>query len=143
VIPGQALKRSVPLVAQQVPSVFSVESSFPKAQRLLPVLPEKAPLQSKLPFSDLVASRQRYGWVRSFSPPPGRCALALLRQPASAPVQAQCLGSAPLRLFANSIPFSCFSAYEFESSRRSEIDREGSPKSPPEIDSGANRRSKH
>ena len=58
-------------------------------------------------------------------------------------VQVQCLASGPLRQFSRLIRPSSFSACEFESSRRSEIDPEDSPKSPPVLASGAHRRSKY
>ena len=84
------------------------------------------------PVFDLVASRQCSGWALPFSLPLGRSVLALLPQPAAARVQVQCLASEPLPTSLRSWlqPFSS-SVCEFESSRRSEIDPEDSPKSPP------------
>src|SRR4029453_8849738 len=79
-----------------------------------------------------------------FSLPPGRSVLALLPEAAAcAPAQVQCLASALLPEFAMLLPPFSFSPSGFESSRRSEIDPEDSPKSPPELDSSADRRSKH
>jgi hypothetical protein len=58
-------------------------------------------------------------------------------------VQVRCFASASLPRFAKlAQPFS-FSTSGFESSRRSEIHPEDSPKSPPELDSSAHRRSKY
>src|SRR5213075_1282512 len=121
--------------------VFSADVSFRQARRLLPALPQEPPVRAGSPV-DLVASRQCSDWVRAFSLPPGEFVLALFPQPMSARVQVQCFASAPLRPFALIRLFS-FSVCEFESSRRSEIDPADSPKSPPELDSSAHRRSKY
>src|SRR3954470_10045714 len=139
--PERAPKCSLPPVAQQVAAVFSAEVSARQGRRLLPTLPRKAPLRAGSPV-DLVALRQCSDWVRTFSLPSGQIVLALFPQPVSARVQVQCFASAPLRPFALIRLFS-FSVCEFESSRRSEIDPADSPKSPPELDSSAHRRSKH
>jgi hypothetical protein len=142
--PKRALKCSLPPVAQQVRVVFSVEFSFRQAPLLLLALPQKAPVQWESPAFELVASRQRSDWTPSFSLLQGRSALALLARPAAcAPAQVQCLASRRLPEFAMLLPPFSFSPSGFESSRRSEIDPEDSPKSPPELDSSAHRRSKH
>ena len=131
-------------VAQQVAAAFSLEASFLLARRLLATLPREAPVQWESPVFDLAASRRCSGWAPPFSLPPGRSVLALLPQPAAyAPAQVQCLASALLPEFAMLLPPFSFSPSGFESSRRSEIDPEDSPKSPPELDSSAHRRSKH
>src|SRR5262249_36197109 len=127
--------------AQRVAVVFSVEVSFPKARQLLPALPQEMPVLSEPPAFDLVSSRRRSGWARAFSLPGRRC-LAFLPQSASARVPAQRLPSAQWRQLMNSIQFSSFSVSGFESSRRSEIDPEDSPKSPPVLASSAHRRTK-
>ena len=140
----QAPKCSPPLFAQQVAAAFSFEVSFLLARRLLATLPREAPVRSESSLFDLVASRQCSGWAPSFSLPPGRSVLALLPQPAAcAPAQVQCLASALLPEFAMLLPTFSFSPSGLESSRRSEIDPEDSPKSPPELDSSAHQRSKH
>ena len=139
----RAPKCSPPPVAQQVAAVFSIDVSFRQARRLLPALPQKTPVRLLAPVFDLVASRQCSGWALPFSLPLGRSVPALLLKPAAARVQVQCLALGPLRQFSRLIrPFS-FSICEFESSRRSEIDPEDSPKSPPVLASAAHRRSKH
>ena len=141
--PERAPKCSPPPVAQQVAAVFSVEVSFRQARRLLPALPQEPPVRSELPVFDLVALRQGFRWARPFSLPLARSELALLPQPASGREWVQRLASVPLRQFVKLFqPFS-FSACEFESSRRSEIDPEDSPKWPPALDSNAYPRSKH
>ena len=142
--PERAPKFSPPPVPQKVAAVFLVEVSFRQARRLLPALPSEAPVRSESPVFDLEALRRCSGWARPFSLPSGRSVLALLARPtACAPAQVPCLASAPLPEFAMLLPPFSFSASEFESSRRSEIDQEDLPKSPPELDSSAHRRSKH
>jgi hypothetical protein len=140
----RAPKCSPPLFAQQVAAAFSFEVSFLLARRLLATLPREAPVRSESSLFDLVASRQCSGWAPPFSLPPGRSVLALLPQPAAcAPAQVQCLASALFPEFAMLLPPFSFSPSGLESSRRSEIDPEDSPKSPPVLDSSAHRRSKH
>ena len=130
--------------AQEAAAVFWVDVFFGEARRLLPALPQEAPVRSESLVFDLVALRQCSGWARPFSLPSGRSVLDLLAQPtAGAPAQVPCLASAPLPEFAMLLPPFSFSASGFESSRRSEIDQEDLPKSPPELDSSAHRRSKH
>jgi hypothetical protein len=140
----RASKRSPLQFAQRVAAVFSVEISFLAARQLLLALPEEAPVRSDSPAFDLVAARQCSGWAPPFSLLPRGSAEALLQQPAFARVQAQCLASRRLRQFVSSVQLSSsFSASEFESSRRSEIDLEDLPKSPPVLASGSHRPSKH
>src|SRR5205823_5911360 len=69
--------------------------------------------------------------------------LATLPLEGFASARVQCPASAPFQQFASSVQLFSFSASGFESSRRSEIDPEDSPKSLPELDSSAHRRSKH
>jgi len=140
----RAPKFSRPPFAQQVATAFSFEVSLLLARRLLATLPREAPVRSESSVFDLVASRQCSGWAPPFSLAPGRSVLALLPQPAAcAPAQVQCLASALLPEFAKLLPPFSFSPSGLESSRLSEIDPEDSPKSPPELDSSAHRRSKH
>ena len=139
----RAPKCSPPPVAQQVAAVFSIDVSFRQARRLLPALPQDAPVRLLTPVFDLVASRQCSGRALPFSLPLGRSVSALLLKPAAARVQVQCLALEPSPRFAKLVQPSSFSVCEFESSRRSEIDPEDSPKSPPVLASGAHRRSKH
>ena len=142
--PERAPKCWPPPVRQQAAAVFSVDVSFLQAQRLLPALPQEALVRSESRVVDLVALTQCFGWARPFSLPSERFVLALLPQPtACAPARVQCLASPRLPEFSMLLPPFSFSASEFESSRRSEIDQEDLPKSPPELDSSAHWRSKH
>src|SRR3954471_20816028 len=88
---------------------------------------------------DLAALRPCFDWARPFSLPEERFVRPALVKPAAARALGRYLPSRLSRLIRSF----CFSICEFESSRRSEIDPEDSPKSPPALRSGAHRRSKY
>src|SRR3954471_15455721 len=95
------------------------------------------------PVFDLAALTPCFDWTRRFSLPEARFVRPALVKPAAARALERCLPSRLSRQFSRLIRSFSFSICEFESSRRSEIDPEDSPKSPPALRSGAHRRSKY